>query len=350
VPTGMYLATPFAPKLQNGLIISGQVTIIEVRGKLRLVPLTIVLANALGRILALCPGSPYQGAGAASRHPLGESMSAAQLRRRILQLLGANNILVGFHLGWILTSIELQLPAHRVVELGEEPAFQHYVQDMSVKNGFTDDFFRGDQIPSFDRRWPAVFSGEYFSFGRGAAFAIRETFYFAALWNLFGDKICLRRRSAAVFRLKAAYVVGCGSGYDLEEFDLVCPDVENPPIQDLCQLGRGEASVRYSSTQLVCSDEQWFAHLSDADKVTASACLGDTEAEHSQFRASCVSLLHSADNVPDFDWHNPLRMVFEEPTQRCFAAMDVAFSSATIHHNFNVLVPWLNNAFNTSIA
>jgi len=181
VPTGMYPASPFAPKLQNGLIISGQVTIIEVDGKLRLVPLTIVLANALGRILALCPGAPYQGAGAASRHPLGESMSAAQLRRRILQLLGANNILVGFHLGWILTSIELQLPAHRVVELGEEPAFQHYVQAMSVKNGFTDDFFRGDQIPSFDRRWPAVFSGGYFSFGRGAALAIRETFYFAAL-------------------------------------------------------------------------------------------------------------------------------------------------------------------------
>jgi hypothetical protein len=103
-----------------------------------------------------------------------------------------------------------------VVELGVKPAFQRYVQMLSVNNKFTDDLFRGDQIPLFDRRSLAVFSGKYFSFGRGADFAIRVTCYFAALWNMFGDKICLRRRSAAVLRLKAAYVVNCCFKNDLE--------------------------------------------------------------------------------------------------------------------------------------
>ena len=48
------------------------------------------------------------------------------MRRAILGRLGTNNVLVGFHAGWMLTAIGLALPASRVVDLGTEEVFQDW--------------------------------------------------------------------------------------------------------------------------------------------------------------------------------------------------------------------------------
>lgn len=40
---------------------------------------------------------------------------ASNERHRVLRLLGSNNLLVRFHVGWILTALQLRFPASRVV-------------------------------------------------------------------------------------------------------------------------------------------------------------------------------------------------------------------------------------------
>ena len=205
--------------------------------------MSIVLANYYGRILAICPGAPHQGGPDATTHVFGRPLSLDAIRIKILYYLGTQNILVGFHLGWILTSIGLCLPAHRVVELGEEPAFQGYVQNIATASGFPDDFFRGNQVPSFDRRWPAIFATTYFNFGTGPGLAIREAYYTASLWQLLSKQICTRKINAAVFRLKQAYVVGCGAGLTPHEYSLVRHDNPKPNNKDLTRHKRDDRSV-----------------------------------------------------------------------------------------------------------
>ena len=46
--------------------------------------------------------------------------SATEMRRAILERLGNNNMLVGFHVAWTLTALCLPLPACRVVNVGAE--------------------------------------------------------------------------------------------------------------------------------------------------------------------------------------------------------------------------------------
>lgn len=86
-----------------------------------------VLANAFGRPIGVwqgtLPSPPVRwpsGLKAIGPAPT----SRREMRRQVLRFLGAENVLIDFHLPWLLTALRLPLAASRVVELGSEPAFQ----------------------------------------------------------------------------------------------------------------------------------------------------------------------------------------------------------------------------------
>ena len=87
---------------------------------------TLLLAYGYGRVLAVFDNGPKDGAalppGVVDYG--GKRTLAADMRKFILEHLGNNNVLVGFHLAWTLTALSLSVPASRAVDLGSEPVFQ----------------------------------------------------------------------------------------------------------------------------------------------------------------------------------------------------------------------------------
>jgi len=235
------------------------------------------------------------------------------------------------------------------VELGEEPAFQGYVQNIATASGFPDDFFRGNQVPSFDRRWPAIFATTYFNFGTGPGLAIREAYYTASLWQLLSKQICTRRINAAVFRLKQAYVVGCGAGLTPHEYSLVRHDNPKPNNKDLTRHKRDDGSV-VSSKFLKCCEEEFLAFLREEDRAKALVALGDSIEDRNEFRASCVELLTMRDFVPEYDWQHPFDPMFEKEEHMCAVAVDMALPSNTLHRPSSYFLPWVNHASGVAIA
>lgn len=69
--------------------------------------------------------------------------------------MGTDNVLVKFHLNWLLTAIKYPVPATRVIDFGLEPAFENYVKAVYVSVGKQfDGFFYLHQRVAYDRRWP----------------------------------------------------------------------------------------------------------------------------------------------------------------------------------------------------
>lgn len=46
-----------------------------------------------------------------------------KMREELLQYIESNNVLISFHLNWLLTAVELTVSAAKMVDLGLEPAF-----------------------------------------------------------------------------------------------------------------------------------------------------------------------------------------------------------------------------------
>ena len=128
---------------------------------------TLVLGNGLGRVLVICDGHPQDctpPAGAVDYG--GRRTSPEDMRLLILEYLGSNNVLVGFHLGWTLTALDLVLPASRVIDLGTEEPFQRWCRSLAVRyNKFTD-YLTADLANSYDRRIPAVMERNQALLGR----------------------------------------------------------------------------------------------------------------------------------------------------------------------------------------
>ena len=82
------------------------------------------------------------------------------MRRAILEHLGNNNVLVGFHAPWIFTALSLALPVCRVVYLGSEKAYLLFL--FKVMNAFLlwKTLFMKRLTNSLDRRIPAVFCSD----------------------------------------------------------------------------------------------------------------------------------------------------------------------------------------------
>ena len=118
------------------------------------------------------------------------------MRLEILERLGNKKVLVGFHVGWILTAIELVLPASCVIDLGLEENFQRFCQDLASERPGWKDVLIEHLALSYDPRWPAVLFREHlelYQIDKDDMYS--EVVYFAGLWNLLGPRILERRRN-----------------------------------------------------------------------------------------------------------------------------------------------------------
>ena len=119
--------------------------------------MAIALGNWYGRSMHLSTSEDVQATKPLGVHDYGlQPAHEKPMRLQLIHHLGANDVLVGYNVGWTLAAIDLVLPASRVVDLGSEPAYQRWC----VRLADTRASWRGvlvvRLINSFDRRIPAV--------------------------------------------------------------------------------------------------------------------------------------------------------------------------------------------------
>ena len=122
--------------------------------------LSLILSNGFARVHEIFYSEVPAGTRTPSGYvPLGgQKTTPLNMRREILERLGTKNVLVGFHVGWILTAIELVLPASRVIDLGIEENFQRFSQDLAGKRPGWKDVLIEHLALSYDPPLPAVLS------------------------------------------------------------------------------------------------------------------------------------------------------------------------------------------------
>ncbi len=176
------------------------------------------LGNGFGRTLAIFEGETPNG-------PLkygtveygGKRQPAEVMRATIFSLLGCSNFVVGFNLGWTLTALNLVLPGHRVMDLGTEPAFQHWCRRLTVRRSGWRDAFIENMVNSYDRRIPAMFYDIDLCSTPGEVDPIRELYYTAAIWNIIQKQTKAIRELPEVHKIKMLVPVGSGDAVQPED-------------------------------------------------------------------------------------------------------------------------------------
>ena len=131
-----------------------------------------------------------------------------QIRREIIDRLKTKNVIVEFHVGWILTAVELVLPASRVIDLGLEENFQQFCGDLAAERPGCKNVLVEHLALSYDPWWPTVLSREHlelYSCERDDMYS--EIVYVAGMLTLLGPRIIERltlqhRDAAATFAKK----------------------------------------------------------------------------------------------------------------------------------------------------
>ena len=212
--------------LENALIAVARIGLRPgaVEGRYTTQILQLVLANCYARVRAVfdvdVPEGTLKPSGYADLG--GAHVNKLQMRREILERLGCNNIIVGFHIGWILTAVELMLPASRVVDLGTEESFQRFCRDLADARQEFKNVLIEHLAVSYDRRWPALLMREHIELYRiGEDDLYSEVVYTAGLWKVLGPRILERHRNVMVHKIKMIVQVGTGVGLDGDEFAIV---------------------------------------------------------------------------------------------------------------------------------
>ena len=87
--------------------------------------MSMVLANGFGRVLAVFYSSFEKAVVPFGVIDFGgKRTSANDMRRAILERLGNNNVLVGYHVAWNFTALSLLILACRVVDIDAKEAYQ----------------------------------------------------------------------------------------------------------------------------------------------------------------------------------------------------------------------------------
>ena len=119
--------------------------------------MSMVLANGFGRVLAVFDSGPQEAVVPPGVIDFGgQRTSANEMRRAILERLGNNNVLEGFHVAWTLTALSLPLPVCRLVDIGAEETYQLLCFKVSDAFPVWKTLFV-ERLNSFDGRIPAVF-------------------------------------------------------------------------------------------------------------------------------------------------------------------------------------------------
>ena len=148
------------------------------------------------------------------------------MRRKNFKYLGTTNILVGFHFGWILTAIQLVLPASRIVDLGVEESFQRFCRDLAADRPGWKNVLIEHLAISYDPRWPPVLLREHLELYQiGTEDMYSEVVYFSGLWNLLGARILDRRHNPMIHTIKMIVQVNTGIGLEHDEVACLQTDV-----------------------------------------------------------------------------------------------------------------------------
>ena len=144
------------------------------------------------------------------------------MRQAILKRLGDNYAIVGFHLGWTLTALNLSLPACRVIDLGAEEAYQLLCFKMASNFSVWKTLLFERLAHFFDRRIPAIlYQGGIDLYPKGQHDLIKEAYYTATIWNIVEPAIAAQRLHARIYRLKCAYSLGSGYALELDDLKLL---------------------------------------------------------------------------------------------------------------------------------
>ena len=256
----------------------------------------------------------------------GQRTLANDMRRAILEHLGNNNVLVGFHVAWTLTALSLLLPACRVVDLGAEEAYQLFCFKVSDAFPVWKTLFVERLTNSLDRRIPAVFCGDGIElYTKGQHDLIVKAYYTAAIWNVLEPSISAQRLRTAVYRIKCAYSLGNGYALDRDESRLLSKPrslVDRPRNLPVASLQCDQADILSMLEVAPGPDLRWHG-------------------DHSAFLQHCTNMLREwgprppmcSDDVP----------VFGPELERCAMAVDVALPARMVSGPAKLLVPWINH-------
>ena len=298
--------------------------------------MTLILANGYGRPIAICDSGPQNAimpAGVIDYN--GRRTTQAEMRRLLLHYLAANNVLVGFHVGWTLAALELVLPATRVVDLGTEDAFQVWCRHMAAQLPGWKETLVEHLVNSYDRRLPAVLFKDGIELRpTGTDDTLRETYYTAALWGAVAEEVADLRARPEVYHIKGATPVGAGTGVTAEESAMLFQHrnlvarVDSPDI-----------------TELKC-DPAKLAEVLEVSPVDAIQWGLDMETD--SFLQQCVELAAEGARTPKR--YKPWRADFGTHGERCQIAVQVALPSLAVTASANLLLPWINHSSNLTIA
>ena len=298
--------------------------------------MTLILANGYGRPLAICDSGPQNAimpAGVIDYN--GRRTTQAEMRRLLLHYLAANNVLVGFHVGWTLAALELVLPATRVVDLGTEDAFQVWCRHMAAQLPGWKETLVEHLINSYDRRLPAVlFKGGIELRPAGNDDALRETYYTAALWEAVVEEIADLRARPDVYHIKGATPVGAGTGVTVAEGAML--------FQHRNLVARADAP---DIAELKCEPAK-LAEVLEASPV--DTLLWGLDMENDRFLQQCVEL--AAEGARTLKRIKPWSADFGTHGERCQIAVQVALPSLAVTASANLLLPWINHSSNLTVA
>ena len=292
---------------------------------------TLVLGNGLGRVLVICDGHPQDctpPAGAVDYG--GRRTSPEDMRLLILEYLGSNNVLVGFHLGWTLTALDLVLPASRVIDIGTEEPFQRWCRSLAVRyNKFTD-YLAADLANSYDRRIPAVLYREGIKFySAGQDDPIGEAVYTAAIWTVVGAEISYLRSLHITHVIKKMYQIGCGEAIKEREELLLNREVD---------LTARDGFPNVSSLPSVPEEVMEMVRVAPLDDFTWT---GDPNGD---LVRECAAMVREWAGSLQRQMHCPAyRLELGEHADRCEVAVVMALPSRSVRVDASLMVPWINH-------
>ena len=330
---------------RNVLIVCAQVALLQGPEERPGVPIyfprvvKLVLASAYGRVLVYHVDMEDTGI-----YPegyvdaqLGSRKEWRYMRSSILEYLGKNGILVGFGVSWVLTALQLALDATRVIEIGEEPAFQRWCRQLAVASKtpqLADHMTPNLKIP-YDARWPAVLQPDPLDLApEGRPDIFRFAFYTAAVWQIVRTRIAEDRARHDIFYARSLYKVGCGLGF-LERDLIYLSEDQDLLLRPRAKLTR-DTSTWPAVTDLATTPLDIISRVEEAPSFPVL-----WPGEHTKFIKQCLAMTQKwRDSIPPGD---PFPRNFGNHTDRSQLAVDMSIGSMTVHIDAGLAVAWINH-------
>jgi hypothetical protein len=305
----------------------------------------LVLSNAFGNVLVYHvdmeePGIYPEGYEDGQQ---GGRKDWRYMRSSIIEYLGKNCMLVGFGISWILTALQLPLEASRVIDIGEEPAFQRWCKQLagvSKTPRLADHMARNLAIP-YDSRWPAILQPEPLELAlNGKPDIFRRTLYTAAVWQVVRTRIAEDRAKLEVYYARSLYKVGCGLGYSDRDL-LFFAEAQNLTYRAHDKLSIGSlhwpAFTDLASTALsvIAQAEEFPSH-----PITWS---GADSGEHAHFIKQCAAMVQRWKQQVLPGDHFP-RDLGNYGT-RSQVAVNLSIGSMRIRDSLDLSCAWINNHY-----